>query len=121
MNVVPDVVLIRVLSRISRKSWTCGASSVPYVAVAIKQPFVGGGLSSVFITWQTPSTASVPGPHTGSVGSMGSMMSLPVGNTGGGGGGGGGAGGVLVGGTSGGVLVGGTTGGITEGGSSPPL
>ena len=38
MNTVPDSVCNNWLSRNSRNCWTCGASSEPYVAVAIRQP-----------------------------------------------------------------------------------
>ena len=67
MNAAPDAVLITVLSLISLSNWTCGANSVPYAAVAIKQPpppFASGSLS--ITTWQIPFTNSVPAPHVGS-------------------------------------------------------
>ena len=38
MNAEPDSVFINWLSLISLSIWTCGASSEPYVAVAIRQP-----------------------------------------------------------------------------------
>ena len=38
MNEVPDSEFSRVLSLNSRSCWTCGASSEPKVAVAIRQP-----------------------------------------------------------------------------------
>jgi len=72
MNAVPDAVLITVLSLISLRNWTCGANSVPYAAVAIKQPppFASGSLS--ITTWQIPFTNSVPAPHVGSGSGSGS-------------------------------------------------
>ena len=66
MNAEPDAVLITVLSLISLRNWTCGANSVPYAAVAIKQPppFASGSLSTT--TWQIPFTNVVTAPHVGS-------------------------------------------------------
>ena len=38
INAEPDSVFINWLSRISLSIWTCGASSEPYAAVAMRQP-----------------------------------------------------------------------------------
>jgi len=47
MNAEPDSVWSTVLSRSSRSCWTCGASSEPNAAVAIKQPpILTGGSDS---------------------------------------------------------------------------
>ncbi|CAI8028912.1 hypothetical protein GBAR_LOCUS16443 [Geodia barretti] len=65
MNDVPESVESSVLSLISRRSWTCGASSLPYAAVAIKHPPGGvvssgmSGTTSSGVSGMTPSSAMV--------------------------------------------------------------
>ena len=58
------------MSRISLSIWTCGASSLPYAAVAIRQPPPSSSSgSTALITWHTPFTDSVPGPQIPNSGS----------------------------------------------------
>ena len=69
MNDTPDCVWSTVLSRISLKNCTCGAISLPYAAVAIRQP---PPFSSCCATTHIPSLSTVPSPHNGSGSGSGS-------------------------------------------------
>ena len=55
-------------SRSSRRRCTCGASSVPYAAVATRQPPPSAGLAST----HSPSRSTAPGPHSSASGRAGS-------------------------------------------------
>ncbi len=69
MNCVPDSVCSRELSRNSRSCWTCGASSEPYVAVAIRHP---PPLDDLLVsTTHCPFLRIVPVPQFGSYVSSG--------------------------------------------------
>ena len=70
MKDFPDSVFINWLSRISLNIWTCGANSLPYAAVAIRQPPPSFSSGSYTTTEQTPSGfRRVPGPQIPNFGS----------------------------------------------------
>ncbi len=74
MKLVPELVPNNTLSLTSLSSCTCGASSLPNAAVAIRHPLFGVGVVS---GTQIPSLATVPGPHSGPVSPGGSSMHWP--------------------------------------------